>query len=183
MSDSLKPNVYYGLNKSQFLETESSKIYNCSISDIISMGLFRFDHDKTAMFPKANLYIRDALGWANIYRIKVISFLHLDFNPIIIKTKTSSVIVNNEILIPVYTNNIIRGFHGEIKYSYTLKSIDEIDKLFDKVMIFNYSDDKISRLESFEIERPKKEFFINNYWVIIETMTQFMNLNGVQVHI
>ena len=50
-------------------------------------------------------------------------------------------------------------------------------------MIFNYSDDKISRLESFEIERPKKEFFINNYWVIIETMTQFMNLNGVQVHI
>lgn len=183
MPDNFQSNVYYGLNKSQFLETTTSRIYNCSISDLISMGLFKFDKDKTVMFPKANLYVRDALGWANIYRIRVLSFLKLDFNPIIIKTRNNSVVASEEILIPVYSNNIIIGFHGEIKYSYKLKSINEIDRLFDKVMTFNYNDDKISTLESFEIERPKKEFFINNYWVVIETMTQFMNLNGVQVHI
>lgn len=185
MSNLYNPTIFWSHNKSQFLDTKQGKVFDCTFSDLIKMGLFKFDKSGVSMASDSNLYVRDALGWANIYKMKILFPKDIDFKPILIKTEHHKIIVADSILIPVYTNNIFRGFHGEIKYEHSLKSITELD-LIDNLMVFNYSyeADKICTLEKiYKIEMLEKANYISDFWISIETKTNFINVNGIQLYV
>ena len=176
--------IFYSENKTQFLVPKEGKILDCSFSDLFQKIHFR-NESKEVLIPKTTLYVRDALGWTKLSKIKVVEN---QIEPLKLITNNKCVYTTTTILIPVYTNKIIRGFHGEIKYACNFKSIDEISD-DDLIMFFDYNNDKICQLSQFKIE--KYLFKIQNIenqkftdvWFEIQTASEFFNLNGIQLHV
>lgn len=169
--------VIYSENKTQFLVLSSGKILDCSFSDLFTKVDFKKD-SKTLMIPNTTLYIRDALGWTKISKIRLIE---KEVIPLKLFINNNCVIVSTTILIPVYNNQIIRGFHGEIKYSCNLKSIDQI-KENDLGMFFDYSNNKICQLINYKL-KPENDLKLNGDWFEIQTSSEFFNVNGIQLHV
>ena len=183
MSGAISQLVFFVKNQTQFLDTSKGRLINGSFSDLINENQFRFEKDGSITLPP-NFYVRDALGWANIHKLQILFASKMELNPILLKTESNKqILVNDSILIPIYNNNIIRGFHGEVKYAHDLKRINEIKSGFEKVMVFDYNSDKVCRLENLYIEKVNKQLFIDDFWISIKTKTQFINLNGIQLYV
>lgn len=188
--DEMDSSVFSVFNTSEFLDVSKNKLMNCSIYDLlINYNLSTIDKYYGKPLP---LYIRDALGWTNIYQLKCYKPENMkpqkiknnDF--ITISYDNKIILATTKILIPVYDMNSRRGFHGEIKYDYTLKKIQKLNES-DYLMFFDYTSDKIAQfipISKIQIKSVDINNIVsNNICFEIVTKSQFFNLNGFQLHI
>lgn len=93
--------------------------------------LFQSYSDKATVVPdfgseisleKSNIKIQDWTGWSNILKIKRINVFPENIEWYKLNVNEKEIIVDNRSLVPIYDgdDHFIHGFHGEIKYSYTL---------------------------------------------------------------
>lgn len=75
-----------------------------------------------------NIMIKEYMNWTRLTRIDVVSNdvwynMQSSDDP----TSYQSIKISDDTLIPVYdANEVIRGFHGEVKFHYRLKTPDEV---------------------------------------------------------
>lgn len=134
-----------------FLDTNTGECNRLTIDGLIRKYNFKKDglpdiNDKniknliTSLYCKNhNILIRDWDGWSQIYAI--VYRKSEDFDEFYsIKCGDEYIIVNNFTDINVYTkesiDNPIEGFHGELKYKATSKSIKDINE-DDYIMFYN----------------------------------------------
>lgn len=128
-------------------------------------------------FENENILITDLFGWTKLISLTRIKYLDSIPTWRKISSYDKHVIVSDDELIPFYDiNDTIIGFHGEVKYKYDLKSINEIDLheyIRNKGIIDEFGNRK-------EFSIPDAEF-INDldirYGYEIITKSEFVNAN------
>lgn len=133
--------MIHGSSIVKCIDINHQAIYNDSVSKLFQSYIERVVKEKDGLIEAIyftemdNVKITDWTGWTNIICIKKISPANQWSR---ITSSNKCIIVESDSLIPIYhSDDNISGFHGEIKYSYTLMKADMITPMKCMMRIVN----------------------------------------------
>lgn len=172
-----------GENKIHILDIDRNE----NIHDTIDQVFKRYIHKATISesgqiisFKDDNVKISDWTGWTQLLSIKRIK-TNPDWYKIEMIKSENEIIIDTNHLLPIYNSFITKiGFHGEVKYKYTLLPANELSSLYERYIRMRGLEDTDGRIIQFDQIKSVSnvDSILNeNYGYIIETKSKFFNCN------
>lgn len=143
-------------------------------SKVFDISLIDFSKDDL-------LKITDSFGWTDILSIAKIPFMHEIDSWYKIDGGDKSILVSSCEYVPTYNIRCPKiGFHGEVKYNYTLKTPNEI-KADDYLRLYRGKDNNGSIIEFADSITSKPIDDKYDYGFSIMTKSRFFNANRIHM--